>query len=267
VVQRRGAGAGQRPGTARQTVAVVLHLLDLDRRDQGGAGKILPRHIVLDRHRLDVEASRFHHPDYLFDIPAPAVERDDLSRPGPILDRPRGQKRPVQRRLAGRRVDLPHVEQGECDRRRQSRRLMRVVALRPRKTDPAASRSAACCVTSTQRRLSFWSSRRVLPGGYCNGLRGAVAHQEIRRQQARQRPVRGIGDNRRGRVRVQVETALVAIVAQAGGVLDHQHIAFLHPVQQMRPGRGRHPRASRAGFSGSGRTGPDPHGPRPSRAG
>jgi hypothetical protein len=51
--------------TARQTVAVMQHLLDLDRGDQGGAGKVLPRHIVLDRHRLDVEASRFHHPDYL----------------------------------------------------------------------------------------------------------------------------------------------------------------------------------------------------------
>ncbi len=82
-------------------------------------------------------------------------------------------------------------------------------------------------------------------------LGGLVAHQEVRRQQPRKRAVRRIDADHR----MQMQTAFVAIVAQAGGVLDRQHVAPLHPFQQMRPRgshhlRRRHPRVLQAALAG-----------------
>src|ERR1700761_2993296 len=56
------------------SVAIMQHLLDLDRRDQGGAGEVPAGAIVAHRHSLDVEALGFHHPKNLLDAPAAPIE-------------------------------------------------------------------------------------------------------------------------------------------------------------------------------------------------
>ena len=61
-------------------------------------------------------------------------------------------------------------------------------------------------------------------------------HQEVGREQAQQRPVGGIQHDRR----MQIQAVLVAVVAQAGGVLHHQQLAPRHAGQQMRPRTGCH---------------------------
>ena len=73
-------------------------------------------------------------------------------------------------------------------------------------------------------------------------LRSLVAHQALRRQQPQQRTVRRIHGDRW----VQVQTLLVTVIAQAGGVLNHKHLAPLHPAQQMRSRGGHHLRRTDA---------------------
>ncbi|MBW8856443.1 MAG: hypothetical protein JF604_19430, partial [Bradyrhizobium sp.] len=64
----------------------------------------------------------------------------------------------------------------------------------------------------------------------------AVAFQHRRCQQAQQRSVGRI--HRDGRV--QIQALLVAIIAQAGAVLNGQDVPPCHPLQQIRPRRRHH---------------------------
>ena len=102
-------------GPSGGAIALRHELHRCDGGDQDGRGQLLQRSLLLAQ-GFDLEALRLHGPKHLLDGPALAVEANDPPRGLDILNLVGGQKPPMRRFVALRRIDFARIDEPEASR-------------------------------------------------------------------------------------------------------------------------------------------------------